>query len=144
MRDGKKTVCEHKDGTGTTGQAVKREKDGKGTGSGAVNTRDGNKTRYGGMVDGGNRNQGRERSGSRGRERMSNGFPFPFPSRPVPFPFPTTFSRPDLYRAYPCFFAVAQRKTASLQPALREMEFDGCGTSKLSRKWGPWRSGRLF
>ena len=60
--------------------------------SGTGNSQDENTTPYGGMVDGGNRNQGRHGSGTRGRERKTTLFPVPVPYH----------SRPDLYRAQPC------------------------------------------
>ena len=85
-------VCERRDGMGTTGQTLGRENVGKGADSGTGNSRDGNKTSHDGMVDGENGNQPREGSGNRGRERKITRFPVPVP---------TTFSRPDLYRAYP-------------------------------------------
>ena len=66
-----------------------------GADSGTGNSRDGNKTPYDGMVDGGNRNQRREGSGNRGRERKLTRFPVPVP---------TTFSRPDFCGAYPWNF----------------------------------------
>ena len=73
-------MCERRNGVGTTGQAMGRETVGKGTGSGTVNIRDGNKTPFSGTVDCGNRNQGRERSGNRGRERSITRFPVPAPT----------------------------------------------------------------
>ena len=75
---------ERRDGMGTTGLTVGRETVGKGADSGTGNSRDGNKTPYDGMVDGGNRNQRPEGSGNRGRERKITRFLFP--SRPVPVP----------------------------------------------------------
>ena len=59
-----KAVCKSWDRMGTAGQAMGRETVGKGTGSGVVKTQDGDKTPYGGTVDGGNIHQKRERSGS--------------------------------------------------------------------------------
>ena len=66
-------------GMGTTAKARGRETVRKETGSGMVQTRDGNKTSYGGTVDGGKRNQGHERSENRGRERNITPFPVPVP-----------------------------------------------------------------
>ena len=60
------------------------------------------KTPHGGMVDGGNRSQGRDQSGTRGRERKTPGFPVPvpLPSRPH-FPVPTcTAHNPDVFALY--------------------------------------------
>ena len=48
------TIRERRDGDGNKLPATGREKAGKGTGNRVVNTRDGSKTPYGGMVDGGN------------------------------------------------------------------------------------------
>ena len=62
-------MWERRDGMGTTGQTVGRETVGKGADSGTENSRDGNKTPYDGMVDGGNRNQRPEGLGKRGRKR---------------------------------------------------------------------------
>ena len=65
-------VCERRDGVGATGEtAVGRETIGNWADSGTGNCRDGNKTPYGGMVNGGNRNRGRDGSGTRGRERKT-------------------------------------------------------------------------
>ena len=72
MRDGR-------NGVRTSGWNGKNWVDG-GTG----NSRDGNKTPYDGMVDGENRNQRREGSGNRGRERKITRFPVPLPSRSRP------------------------------------------------------------
>ena len=59
-----------------------------------VNTRYGNKTPYGGTVDGGNRKQGRGLSGNRGRERNTTRFPIPDPFQFRPhFPVPTFTAR---------------------------------------------------
>ena len=88
MRDGRN--CVRTSGwEGTTGQTVS---------IGTGNSRDGNKTQYGGMVDGGNRNQRRDGQGTRGRERTITWFPVPVPYRSRP----DHISHPDLYRAYPC------------------------------------------
>ena len=87
-------VCERRDGMGTTGQTVGRDTVGKGADSGTGNSRDGNKTPYVGMVNGGDRNQqGSDGLGTRGLENEPKlGFPFSravsFPSRPH-FPVPT-------------------------------------------------------
>ena len=81
----------------TTGQTVGRETVGKGADSGTGNSRDKTKTPYDGMVDGGNRNQRRGGSGNLVGNEKSRGFPFPSRSVLVP----TTFSRPDVYCAYP-------------------------------------------
>ena len=98
------TVCEPRDGMGSTGQEMGLETVGKKTDSGVVNTRGGNKTPCGGTLDGGNRNQGREQSGNRGRRRNITRFPVPVP---------TTFSRPDLYRACPWRSFVQCRSSSS-------------------------------
>ena len=85
------TVCERRDGMGTTGQTEGRETVGNWVDSiGTENSRNGNKTPYGGMVDGGNRNQLRDGSGTRGRERKTARFLVLVP---------TTFSRTHFYRA---------------------------------------------
>ena len=93
---GATAVCQRWDGMGTIGQAMGRETVGNGTGSGVVNTRHGNEAPHGGIVDGGNTNQGRERPGNRGRERNIARFPVPVPvpcpSRPH-FPVPTFTAR---------------------------------------------------
>ena len=62
--------------------------------SGTGNSRDGNETPYVGMVLGGNRNQRRERSGNRDRERNITRVPVPvlFLSRPH-FPVPRLTAR---------------------------------------------------
>lgn len=57
-RLGDNTVCEHRDGVGTTRPSMGRETVEKGTGSGMLNILDGSKTPYDWTVDGDNRNQG--------------------------------------------------------------------------------------
>lgn len=91
-------------GMGTTRQTVGRDTVGKGAGSvkavgkGAGsdtgNSREGNKTPYGRMVDGGNTNQRREGSGNRCRERET--------TRPL------TFSRSDFCRTNLSLFCLLQ------------------------------------
>ena len=77
------------------------------------------KTLYGETVHGGNRNQGRERSGNRGRARdvIAHGFPFPFP--PVPcsprpyFPVPIFTARAPESLQQSSTYAGAQFKDSS-------------------------------
>ena len=78
------------------------------------NSRGRNDKTYDAMVDVDNRNQQREGSGNRGRERKITRFPVPVP---------TTFSRLDLYRAYPCFFCSSRERThSSLSAQLKYMD----------------------
>ena len=52
--------------------------------SGTGNSRGENKAPYGGMVDGGNINQTRDGSGTRGRDRKTTWFPVPVSYRSCP------------------------------------------------------------
>ena len=91
------TVCGRRDGMGTTGQTVGWDTVGNWADSETGNSRDGNKTPYGGMVDGGNRNQVRDGSGIRGREQKTTRVPVPVPYRTVPVSI--TLSVPTFFRA---------------------------------------------
>ena len=66
--------------------------------SGTGNSRDGSKIPYGWMLDGGNRNQRRDKSELAVRNEISHGFPYRFRPNHI------FMSHPDLYRAYPCYF----------------------------------------
>ena len=90
-------MCERRQGRGTAGQRTGRE---------TRNSRDGNRTRCVGMVDGGNKNQRRERSGNRGWERDVTRFPVPVPSRSRPVPVPTICFRPYFFREFHCFVVI--------------------------------------